>query len=154
MLAFLKFLSPKEWLIVACLIALAVGGAWLYRHGELRIEAQDKKLEAKQDKQVAAVTATAKDTESHDAIIYEKAVVIPPVGDIGVECVRKPTSAVSLPKAGAGQGATTDGAADSREGPTYDPSGPALTRGRNADAQIVKLQARIRELETQMNGAP
>ena len=152
-LALLKLLSPKEWLVVAALMALLAGGGWLYRHGEQHIQAQDVKIAAIDQKKVTAVETAATSTESQNALIWKQAVSIPPVPDIGIVC-RKASGSV-LPPADAGKGAAASNAtADSGVGPPYDPSGAALTRGHKADAQIIYLQGRIRELESEMNGAP
>jgi cell division protein FtsB len=154
-LALLKLISPKEWLVLIALIALAAGGAWLYRHGEQHIEAQDAKLAAIDQRKVAVVETTAKDMESHNDVLYKQTVSAPAVASVGIKCVRNAASAVPLPASNTGSGtAARDAITDSGSGPTYDPSGPALTRARKADAQIKYLQARIRELESEMNGAP
>jgi hypothetical protein len=148
-------ISPKEWLVLIALIALSVGGAWLYRHGEQHIEAQDAKLAAIDQRKVAVVETTAKDTESHNDVLYKQTVSAPAVASVGIKCVRNAPSAVSLPAPNTGSGTAVGvGASDSGSGPTYDPSGPALTRARQADAQIKYLQARVHELESEMNGAP
>jgi hypothetical protein len=155
MLAFLKLLNPKDWLIAAALIALTIGGTWLYRHGEQRIEAQDAKLEAIDAKKVITVEAVAKTTEAQNANTFKDTVSAPPVANVGIRCVRESARAVSLPAPLAGAGAAaSEPNPDDRVGPPYDPSGAALTRAHQADAQIRYLQARIRELEAEMNGAP
>jgi len=151
-LALLKLISPKEWLVVAALLALTIGGGWLYRHGEQHIEAQDKKLAAIDEKKVATVESNATTTESQNALIWKQAVSIPPVPDIGIVCHKASSSVVS--SADARKGTAANAGPDSGVGPPYDPSGAALTRGSKADAQIKYLQARIRELESEMNGAP
>jgi hypothetical protein len=154
-LALLKLLSPKEWLVVVAIIALGVGGAWIYHDGEQHRAAQDAKLAAIDAKKVTAVETTAKDTESHNDTLYRQTVSAPAVASVGIKCVRNATSAVSLPAADTGtRAATGQSSSDSGSGPTYDPSGAALTRAREADAQIKYLQARVRELEFEMNGAP
>lgn len=152
MLAFLKLVPWKDVAYLAVILGLV---GWIYHKGEAHVEAQDTKVAVAANVKVAAVDATAQVTESQNAIIYEKAVAIPAVGDIGDECVRIAPSSGSLPAADAGKGATTgNAAADSRATVRFDPSGAALTVGRKADAQIVYLQGRVRELEAQMNGAP
>ena len=50
--------------------------------------------------------------------------------------------------------AASQPSANGGSGLTFDPSGALLTRAREADAQITYLQARIRELEAEMKGAP
>lgn len=155
MLAFLKLLNPKEWLIAGALIALAYGGFWVYSRGEDHVKAVDAKLAAIDQKKVVAVETAAQTTESHNADVYKQTVTAPPAASLGIRCVREPARTVSLPAPLAGTGApASDSNTDGGVGPPYDPSGAALTRAHQADAQIIYLQARIRELETEMQGSP
>lgn len=152
-LALFKLLSLKEWLVIAALLALFFGGVWLYRHGEHRIEAQDARITKAAQETDKRVAAAAQVTETQSAIIYKQAVAIPAVADIGIVC-HAPSRSV-VPPAVPGAAATTNNAtADGGSGPTFDPSGAILTRAAQADAQIEYLQRRIKELETEMNGAP
>ena len=153
MLAFLKLLNPKEWLVIAALLALLAGGGWLYRHGEQHIEAQDAKLAAMDQRKIATAEGVAQSTESQNAIIWKQAVSIPPVDSIGIVCKSANSSVVSQAHKGTGT-AAGDAANVSGEGPTFDPSGALLTRAAQADAQITYLQKRIVELETLMKAAP
>jgi hypothetical protein len=152
MFALLKLIPIRDYLWAALLIVVGCF-ALHYRRMEKEIH------------QVAAVgkaaqvlvkkdDAQAQTTETQNAIIYEKAVAIPAIADIGISCVRD---------TGGGQVPTTnpvtaaapgDHASDGEQGPPYDPSGAILTRGADADAQIAYLQARIAELEKQMNEGP
>lgn len=152
MLAFLKLIPWKDVAYLAVILGLV---GWLYHKGEAHVEAQDKKVAIAAQTQVNRVATAAQITESQSAIIYKQAVVIPAVGDIGDECVRKPPSGSVVPSARPVAGAAVGNtAADSGAGRSFDPSGALLTRARQADAQITYLQARIRELEAEMNGAP
>lgn len=152
MLALLKLIPWKDVAYLAVILGLV---GWIYHKGEAHVEAQDKQVATAAQTQVAKIDATAQTTESQNAIIYEKAVIIPAVGDIGVECVRQSASSGSLPAAGAGKGtAASQPSANGGSGREYDPSGALLTRAHQADAQITYLQGRVRELESQMNGAP
>jgi hypothetical protein len=150
--AFLALIPGKDWLYIGLFIAILGGLGWVYHRGEQHVEAQDAKLAAIDQKKVTTVETAATSTESQNALIWKQAVSIPPVPDIGIVCHK--ASGSVLPAADAGKGASTDGDADSGVGPPYDPSGAALTRAHKADAQIKYLQARIRELESEMNGAP
>lgn len=158
MLALLKLVPLKDWLYLSLIVAL-LGGFASYtiheRHvGEAKIEAAEAKAVTKANDVVAKDDAAAATTESTDAIIYEKAVAVPALGDIGIVCKRA-SGSVSLPAPDSQQRTDArDAAADSPVGPAYDPSGAALTRAAQADAQIVYLQGRVHELEAQMNGAP
>ena len=153
MLALLKLLNPKEWLVIAALLALLAGGGWLYRHGEQHIEAQDAKLAALDQHKIATAEAAANTTESQNALIWKQAVSVPAVSDIGIVCKSANSSVVSQAHKGTGT-AAGDGSTDYGTGYWYDPSGAALTRAREADAQIMYLQKRIVELETLMKAAP
>lgn len=145
----------REILIGLALVILSIGGLWLYRHGEQHIEAQDAKLAALDQKKVNAVEQTAQSTETQSAIIYKQAIAIPAVPDLGVECVRNAPRGGQLPAAvGVAAAGTGERSADRGTGLAFDPTGPALTRAAEANAQIAYLQRRIKELETEMNGAP
>jgi hypothetical protein len=139
------------WAILAALL-LAFGIH--YRNLERDIH-QVKQVAVAAQTQVKAVDKAAETTETQSAIIYKQAVIIPVVGDIGVECVRKQPRSSPLPapdtKPGTSAGVPTP---DSSVGPGYDPSGAALARAKAADAQIAYLQRRVKELETQMNNSP
>lgn len=155
MLALLKLIPIKDYFYGAVILALLALLAYVYRHGEIHIEKLDAKVATAAEKKSAVSEATADAQESSNAIIYKQAVSVPAVGDLGVECVRHSTSSgvVSAPVAGtaAAAGVATVNAGS---GSAYDPSGAILTRARAADAQIAYLQARVRELEAEMNAAP
>jgi len=152
MIALLKLIPIKDYLWAALLIVV---GCFALHYKHLEHEVQQVKVVGKAaEADVKKVDAVAQTTETQNAIIYEKAVAIPAIADIGLSCVRH-TGGSQVPAADPQQGAAArDRSADSPEGPPYDPSGAVLTRGADADAQIAYLQARIKELETQMNGAP
>ena len=153
MLALLKLLSPKEWLVAAGFIAILGGLGWVYHRGEQHVEAQDAKLAALDQHKIATAEAAANTTESQNALIWKQAVSVPAVSDLGIVC--KSASSSVVPQANKGTGATAGDAANiSGEGPTFDPSGALLTRAAQADAQITYLQNRVRELETLMNATP
>lgn len=150
--AFLGLIPPKVWLILAGVLAL--GGFAVYeRHeGASKVEAKVEKADAK----AVAKTAKLQDTAQTESItageIYEKAVGIPAVDDVGLLCEH--TVSAPLPKAPVGPAPGSAPAAERGEGPAFDPTGALLTRAREADAQIVYLQMRINLLESEMMGAP
>ena len=151
--ALLSLIPGRVWLY-GVIAAVLLGFIVHYKH----LETEVHQTTAAGKAAIATVKkddATAQATETQNAIIYKKAILIPAVGDIGVSCVRVNPRGSQVPAAGAGATAAVgQPAANGPEGPPYDPSGSVLTRGRDADAQIAYLQARIKELEAQMNGAP
>ena len=153
--------SIRLYFYAALAVGILAGGVTLCHHieaiGVQKEAAKVTKVGVAAEKKVAAADATAQSTETQSAIIFKQAVSIPPVGDIGIECVRVNARAggSEVPAANTGAGAAaSDPATLSAEGPPYDPSGAILTRGAHADAQIAYLQRRVKELEAQMNGAP
>lgn len=142
---------------LALVLSLLLGGYTLHeRHVQhAKDVAAAAKIVKKDNAIVAADNSRAQITETQNVLIYKQAVSIPAVADIGVVCQR--TAARSVPLSATDPIATApvrDDAANRGSGPTYDPTGAALTRGSSADAQIAYLQRRIAELEKQMNDAP
>jgi len=157
--AFLALIPTKDWIYCAVLLALigAFGAYTIHeRHeGAAKIEAAAAKAVTKANGEVAKDNAVAATTESQNATVYERAISIPAIGDIGIVCQRAAPRSISLPAARAGSApGIREQPADGTVGPQYDPTGAALTRAHDADAQIIYLQGRIHELEAQMNGAP
>jgi hypothetical protein len=145
-----------EYGAIIIVLSLAFGGYTLH---ERHIQ-HDKDVAAaaalvkKDNAKVAEINSTAQTTEAQSALIYKQVVSVPAVADIGVVCQRAAGS-VSLPAADTIQTTGSGKAAVDRGiGPAFDPTGPALTRARDADAQIAYLQRRIAELEKQMNDSP
>jgi hypothetical protein len=152
MLALLKLIPIKDYIYGAIIAALLVF-IGICKHDHTVVK-EVKQIGTAAQAVVKTDDATAEKTETQSALIYKQAVVIPAVGDVGIECVRDSSSgALPAPVAGTGAAASQP-AADSGGGPQYDPSGAALTRARAADAQIAYLQRRVKELEAQMNAAP
>jgi hypothetical protein len=141
----------KDALYGGIIVAL---GIFLWHYHSLQNEVNTAKVVAASAKQVVQVDqSAAKTSETQNVLIYKQAVAIPAVADLGLVCQRASGSQVSPanPVAAAPAG---ERPADGPVGPPYDPSGPLLTRGALADAQIIYLQARIHTLETQMQNAP
>ena len=155
MAAILSLLGNK-YVLIGLALAAFLG---LYTLHERNIQhakdvAAAAKIVAKDNSIVVADTAAAQATETQNALIFKQAVAIPPVGDLGIVCKRAPRS-VPLPPAGAVPAPRAgEHPLDSGEGPAFDPSGGVLTRAALADAEIAYLQARVHELEKQMNDAP
>jgi hypothetical protein len=150
--ALLALVPLKDWFYGAIIAALLAFG--IHYHSLEKQEHAAKVVAIAAQAQVKAVDKTAETTETQSEDIY-KAVIIPAVGDVGVDCVRKHASSSPLPAASPVAGAPVgEQPADGTAGPSYDPSGAALTRAKAADAQIAYLQRRIHELETQMNNSP
>ena len=146
-----------EYAAVAFVCALLFGGYTLHERNIQHAKdiAAAAKVVAKENAIVAADDSHALTTENQNALIYKQVVRIPAVADIGVVCQRTAPRSVSLPAADAvATTAVGNDTAVSRVGPTFDPTGAALTRGHDADAEIVYLQGRVAELEKQMNDAP
>lgn len=139
-------------IIAALLIAFGV-----YTHHERVVGANEALapvavLAQKAQVAVAVGTAVAADTEKDNGNAY-KAAVAAPRSDLGIVC--RNASRGAVPQAAAGVAAAAgQPAADSGSGSAYDPSGAALQRAAEADAQIVYLQGRVHELEAQMEKSP
>lgn len=158
MTALLALIPARIWLYLGLAAVFAGAFGWYTVH-ERHIEhvkdiAAATAVVNKDNAIVAADDASAKTSEAQNVLIYKQAVSIPAVADIGIVCQRAPGS-IPLPAADSVTSAAAGNAtADGGKGPSFDPTGAALTRARNADAQIVYLQRRVAELEKQMNEAP
>lgn len=151
MLALLK-LTPLRDYVYAVIIATLLVFVGICKHDHTVVK-EVKQIGAAAEKVVKADDVTAEKTETQSALIYKEIVRIPDVPDIGIVCQHAGSGTLPAPVAVAGA-AAGDKPADSGVGPSYDPSGAALTRAHAADAQIEYLQRRVKELETQMNSAP
>jgi hypothetical protein len=141
----------KDALYGAVILAL---GIFLWHYHTLQNEVDTAKVVAASAKQVVQVDqSAAKATETRNADVVKQAVSAPPVANLGVVCER--AGGGQVPAANPVAAAPTrEQPADGPVGPAFDPSGALLTRAALADAQISYLQARIHELETEMNNAP
>lgn len=159
MLALLKLIPLKDWVYGGIIAALLVGFGVYTHHerviGETKEVAAVTKVADKAEAKVTAANVAAQTTETTNAKTYDQTVAAPPVLDLGVVCQRihagsdQVSQAGSVPTSGVGEQQ-----ADSTVGPSFDPSGAALTRGLDADAQITYLQGRVHELEKQMEDSP
>ena len=156
MFAFLKLIPLKDYLYGAAILALLVAfGAFTLHERQVgmnKIEAADAKVAAAAIARDKAVEAAAQSASNNIGLIYEKAVAIPPVASLGVVC-HAPSGGV-VPKTPQGGSGTSGAAPVVGGGPAFDPSGPALTVGRNDDALILALQNEVKTLMTEMAGSP
>jgi hypothetical protein len=159
MIALLGLISTKDWVYLGVILSLLVGaGAYTVheRHvGEAKIVAADRRAALVAQAKDKAIEVAETNALTNAGAVYEKAVTIPPVGDLGLECVRNIAPSrgqVSAPAGGAAPGATQT--VDGGSGSTFDPSGELLTRARQADAQITYLQSEIAALRKAMEDAP
>jgi len=98
----------------------------------------------------AAIETKANTEIQHDQVIYKQVISLPPVGDLGIVCSSPGGDAVPSTTSGTTSG---DGDAARAGGSSFDPSGEALTVGRNADAEIIALQHIIVDLRNEMAAA-
>lgn len=146
-----------EYGAIILVLSIAFGGYTLHERNVQHAKdvAAAAKVVAKDNALVAADDSHALTTETQNALIYKQVVSIPAVADIGLVCQHAAPRSVSLPAADAvATTAVGNDTAVSRVGPAFDPTGAALTRGHDADAEIAYLQRRVAELEKQMNDAP
>ena len=154
MIAFLKLIPTKDILYGALIVAILFGFGW-YTHkerlvGEQQVMARDAKLAAIQAEKDRIQEAAAQAASNNIGVTYEKAVAIPPVADLGIECVRHTPGSGQLPKTPEGGSGAAGTAPVVGGGPAFDPSGPALTIGRNDDALILALQNQLRAVLAEM----
>ena len=153
--AILSLIPPRD-LFYGALIALIIGFfSWGVVH-ERHIGAAQVQAEVQHTADVArakdlSIQAAEEKAAAASGVIYEKAVAIPPVADLGVDCVRhNPVRRGPVPQAAGGITPGTAQGSDRGTGHAYDPSGAILTRARRADAQIKYLQQRLNTLEAAM----
>lgn len=147
------FASIRIYLYAAA-VAIVLGAAGWYTYHERHIGAKEEvavvdKASAKQEVIEQKADATAAASEANASTIYDETNRSPPPAALPIECVRHDESGVPVLNPGApGAAAAADQpATDSAVGPTFNPSGAALERAAEADAQIAYLQARVTELE-------
>lgn len=151
--ALLKLIPLRGWIYAAIALALFSFGlhyrAMEKQLAQVKVVATQAAVVVKTDEKQAATQ------EVQNAIVYTQAVHLPDVPDLGLKCLRDTPSRSPLPAANPVSPASPRvDAPVSGAGLEYDPSGAALTRARQADAQIAYLQARIKELEKEMENSP
>lgn len=144
--------------VYAGIIAAIVGAFAYYTHHERVIGADEALapvavLAQKSELKVAVAAAVAQSTEKDNAQSYTATVSLLPVPVVGLVC--HDTGRSDVPPASAVAAADVgEPAAVVPSGPAFDPSGAILKLGADADAEITYLQARVHELESQMESAP
>lgn len=150
MLAFLKLISPKEWLLVAALAALGAYTAYIFHDGEVRIEKKNAALRAAAVALNTAAEGLANIKEIQIETQYKYIVDSAPVADTGLVCHN---AAPEQPSAAESTGSANPAAPDVLPSGNFDPSGATLTLLRAADAQVNALLDRNAELEAELEGA-
>lgn len=152
MLAILKLIPLKDWAYVGIITALLIGFGVFVHHersiGEQKIETADAALAAKQIE-----LNTEKETHAQDVIntateVYKNTLAAAPAPDAPhVFVCDRATTGASTVRADASAGSGADAAAHVPEESSVD-IGPGLdTVGRDADAQVIALQAYIRSCQ-------
>lgn len=153
------FTTIKGYLYAALAAALLVGFLWYRSHEQnIGVQKEATKVTAVATKAQAKVTAgavIAQTTETENGQKFTAAIAAPAPKPLGIVCHNDSRDDDQVPEA-VGVVATRIGvpASDSGSGPGYDPSGAALERAREADAEIAYLQGRVHELEQQMVNSP
>lgn len=161
----LSLVPFRDWLYGGIIVAVSIfAGVEWHRHnvaeqalGAAQQVAADTRVATAAKTEIAADTAAASTTETSNAKTYDTATAAPvkPIASLVCQRAAEPPSGGKLPEAGTGSASGTDQpASDSGVGPAFDPVPALLARAHAADAQIVYLQGRILELETQMKNSP
>lgn len=155
-------LTLKDYVYVAVIVLLLSGGAWYTYHersvGAQKIEASDNKLAAAKrlhnlDAEALAA-ATAKASENQRVQTVASPPVAPPIVrlcNVAPPRRRVPTTPTRGSTVTDSAPLRSDDPGDHQEGP--DIGQDLVTVGRNDDALIVALQARIALLEKEMRSA-
>lgn len=152
MLALLKIIPMKDLVYGAAILALII---FIYSRGEQHYAAQDAKLTTAAKAEVLAAQTTAQTMETENAAKFDHSNDAPPVTNLGLHCVRLAPIGSEVPSSVPVEGASSgEQSSDGGAGRSFDPSGAALTRAREADAQITYLQGRVHELEQEMEHGP
>lgn len=159
MLALLKLIPFKDWIYGSIIVGLLIGFGWYTHHerqvGAAKLQAAVTQVASRAEAAVVAANTAAQTAETQSAKTYIKVVTAPAPRNIGLVCHRSGPGSGAVPEAHAVAG-TGPGkpAADGGSAATFDPSGAALEVGAKADAQIAYLQARVHQLEAQMDHSP
>lgn len=152
---FIGGIGLKDYLYGGAIVVLSGGFLWYTVHerheGAEKIAAEVKHTAMVAEAKDKQIEATAQAASTSIGEVYEKAVTVPAVGDIpGVVCNDSASGKVPGP---AKSGPENYGPADSAEGHDFNPSGQILTRARDADDQIIALQAQVNALVAAMQAA-
>ncbi len=145
----LAFLGAKD-AVYGALIALLTGCFAYYtiherRVGEAEVVAADKRTALVAQAKDAAIAEAAQQSLNQIGEVYEKAVVVPSIPDIGLVC-QPPRPGKAPPAANGGPKAPSAPALPGAG--VFDPSGAILTLLRNDDDQINGLIDTVEILET------
>jgi hypothetical protein len=151
MLALLKLISPKEWLLLAAIVLLGLYTMKVYEDGEHRVEKKDAALRAAAVALNKASENLADLKEIEIERTYTKIISAPPIANAGLLCSNTTAAVKSdTTKSGGSADLTTP---DILPTDSFDPSGALLTLSRAADAQVNALIDRNAELEAELRGA-
>jgi hypothetical protein len=156
MTALLK-LIPGSDIFYATIIGLLLivgGGAWVHHDhveqakGAAVVAAQDTKLADVTKQRDDALAAAAAHDLDEIGVTYHAKIALPAVADTGIVCRSTAVPAVrdaATAAAGSQPGTNAGPVLPSSGG--FDPSGPTLTALRDADGQVIGLQATVARLE-------
>lgn len=157
MLALLKLIPLKDWIYAGIIAALLGLFGWYTVHerniGKADVVAVDNKAAAKQVAHNVVVESTALETINVIAQKYS-ASIASPIADSPHVIVRYVTRPAGAVPAAAGSACSAPSTADVSATDTTD-IGPGLdTAGRDADAEVIALQAIIRADRVEYGIAP
>lgn len=151
------FPNIKAYLIGTAAAGLLAGAIWYTYHeqsiGEQKIEAVQAKLAAVQAAHVKDVELLADNLHVNIETTYEAAIATPPSDSPHLLCQRAAAPAVVSGSAGRAAAVPGNVAADSAGGQQVDVGPPIDARSKAADDQIKALQADVKLLVDEMNGA-
>jgi hypothetical protein len=138
--ALLALVPLKDGVYGSIIVALLAGFGWYTVHerneGAAKIVAADKRTVLVAEAKDKAIVVAAQDASNQIGVVYEKAVSIPAIADVGLVC----ESPHSNPVPGtADYKPENPGAPAQPSSGVFDPSGGVLTLLRDDDAQINAL---------------
>lgn len=146
--------SIKSYLIAALAVVLLSGFVWYTFHERHVEHAKDvavaTKVVAAVSKQDTVIAAKAGTEVSNASQVYKQTLQLSPLPPVGIVC--EPTGGYAVPGP-APAGPDADAPTARAIGPRFDPSGQALTVGRDADAQVAALQKVVLAMRAEMAAA-
>ena len=156
MLAILSLLSVKDYVYIGAILVLLGAFSWYTAHereaGAKKVEVAVAAKAASVAKDNLAITTAAQAASTAVGVKYETLIVAPPVPSLKLVCNKASPSGSTVPTPPANTASVAPTVA-SRSAASFDPSGPALTVGRAADAKIAGLQAEVAVLQKAMREA-
>jgi hypothetical protein len=156
MLALLKLIPGSDifYGTVLALVLIVGGGTWIHHDhieqakGAAVVAAQDTKLAEATKQRDDALAANASHDLDEIGVTYHAKIALPAVADTGIVCRNASVPPVrSATTAAAGSGSIVDASAVLPSAGNFDPSGPTLTALRDADDQVIGLEATVARLE-------